>query len=244
MEILPAIDLRDGRVVRLARGDYGAQTVYSDDPVAVAEQFVAAGAGWIHMVDLDAARTGRPTNTACVRAVREAVEARIELGGGARDEAAIRAMFDIGVDRVVVGSAAVENWAWFEGLVGRDDLAGRLALGLDARGGKLALHGWRKESEIAATVLAERVRGSGLAAIIYTDINRDGMLTGVNIQATAEVISATDVPIIASGGVGSVEDIRRCRQIGCGGVIVGRAWYEGKIDLAQAIGEGKKGKGA
>jgi len=240
MEILPAIDLRDGKVVRLARGDYEAQTTYSDDPVAVAEQFVAAGARWIHVVDLDAARTGRPTNTACIAAVRQAVAARIELGGGARSEAAIRAMLDAGADRVVVGSAAVENWGWFQGLLDRGELAGRLALGLDARGGKLAVHGWREQSRTAATALAGRVKGSGLAAIVYTDINRDGMLAGVNVQAVAEMISATDVPIIASGGVASIEDIRRCRGVGCAGVIVGKAWYEGKIDLARAIGEGKK----
>ncbi len=235
MDILPAIDLREGKVVRLSRGDYEAQTTYCDDPVAVAEAFVAAGARWIHMVDLDAARSGRPANTASVEAVRRAVEVNIELGGGARDTATIEAMLALGVNRVVVGSAALENWTWFEQLLGQQELAGRLALGLDARGGRLAVHGWQEQIDATPLELARRVKGSALGAIVYTDIARDGMLSGVNIEATKKLVFATDVPIIASGGVRSIEDIRRCRQIGCLGVIIGKAYYEGKIDLAQAI---------
>ena len=237
MEILPAIDLRGGKVVRLLRGDYDAQTIYSDDPAAVAGELVAAGARWIHMVDLDAARAGRPVNTASIRAVRQAVDCRIELGGGARDEAIIRSMLDDGVDRVVVGSAAVKNWAWFEQLLAREGLGERLALGLDARGGRLAIHGWMEQVDDAPLELARRVKGSALGAIVYTDIARDGMLTGVNVEATGELVSATDVPIIASGGVASIEDVRRCRQIGAAGVIVGKAYYEGRINLSQALTE-------
>ena len=234
MEILPAIDLRDGRVVRLCRGDYDRQTTYGDDAAAVARTFVEAGARWIHMVDLDAARTGRRANAGCVRAVLQAVEAKVQLGGGARDEAAIDAMLADGIARVVVGSAALKDWAWFQGLVRRDDLAGRIALGLDARGGRLAVHGWTRQVDATAAEIAARVAGWPLGAIVYTDIARDGMLAGVNVPATAELIAVTDVPVIASGGVAGLDDVRACKRIGCAGAIIGKAWYEGRIDLAEA----------
>ncbi|OQB83034.1 MAG: 1-(5-phosphoribosyl)-5-((5-phosphoribosylamino)methylideneamino) imidazole-4-carboxamide isomerase [Planctomycetes bacterium ADurb.Bin126] len=234
MEILPAIDLRDGKVVRLARGDYDRQTTYADDPAAVAGQFAAAGARWIHMVDLDAAKSGRPTNTQSVRDVLRTVDLRVELGGGARNDAAVEAMLDLGVSRVVVGSAALADWEWFERLVHRDGLAGRIALGLDAREGLLAVHGWTQQSTVRAEELAGRVRSWPLGAIVYTDIARDGMLSGVNVEATGRIVQATDVPVIASGGVASLADVAACKQAGCAGVIVGKAWYEGRIDLAEA----------
>jgi len=235
MDILPAIDLRDGKVVRLRQGDYGAQTTYADDPVAVAKSFVAAGATWIHVVDLDAARTGRPTNTDAVAAVCKAVSARVELGGGLRDDATVEAALALGVHRVVVGSAALKDWEWFGGLVSRSDLAGRIALGLDAREGRLAVHGWTETTPTSALQIARRTRGWSLGAIVYTDIARDGMLTGVNLDATAGIVQATDVPVIASGGVSGLEDVVACRRIGCAGVVIGRAYYEGRIDLARAI---------
>jgi phosphoribosylformimino-5-aminoimidazole carboxamide ribotide isomerase len=236
VEILPAIDLRDGKVVRLAQGDYDRQTIYHDDPVAVAKLFVQAGAKWIHVVDLDAARTGTPSNAGAVLAVVQAVgaDASVELGGGARDTAAVQRMLESGVARVVVGSAAMKDWAWFEALVARGDLAGKLALALDARDGRLAARGWTEQLETSAADLARRARGWPLGAIVYTDIARDGMLSGVNLQATAEIIRATDVPVIASGGISSLDDVRQCARIGCAGAIIGRAWYEGKIDLAEA----------
>jgi phosphoribosylformimino-5-aminoimidazole carboxamide ribotide isomerase len=236
MEILPAIDLCGGKVVRLAQGDYDRQTIYHDDPVAVAKLFVQAGAKWIHVVDLDAARTGTPANAVAVRAVVQAVgaDARVELGGGARDTAAVQRMLESGVARVVVGSAAMKDWAWFEVLVARGELAGKLALALDARDGRLAARGWTEQLETSAADLARRARGWPLGAIVYTDIARDGMLSGVNLQATAEIIRATDVPVIASGGISSLDDVRQCARIGCAGAIIGRAWYEGKIDLAEA----------
>lgn len=236
MEILPAIDLRDGKVVRLAQGDYDRQTTYHDDPVAVACQFVQAGAKWIHMVDLDAARTGTCVNIEAVRAVVHAVDVKVELGGGARNTATVEKMLESGVARVVVGSAAMKDWPWFEALAARQDLAGKLALGLDARNGMLAAHGWTEQLDTSAAELASRTRGWALGAIVYTDIARDGMLTGVNIEATGEIIRATDVPVIASGGVGSLDDISQCADIGCAGAIIGRAWYEGRIDLKQACG--------
>lgn len=235
MEVLPAIDLREGKVVRLSRGDYARQTTYHDDPVSVARDFVAAGARWIHMVDLDAARTGRPTNTAAVAAVASAVDAKIELGGGARDTRTVEAMLAGGVDRVVIGSAALTDWAWFEKLAGRQEMAGKLALGLDARRGRLAVQGWTEQLETTALEIAARVAGWPLGAIVYTDIARDGMLSGVNIEATAEIVAATDAPIIASGGVSCLDDVAACRRIGCAGAIIGRAYYEGAVDLARAV---------
>ncbi len=235
MDILPAIDLLGGKVVRLAQGDYDRQTTYFNDPAAVAETLVSAGAKWLHVVDLDAARSGQFANTPAVRAIRRAVDAHVELGGGMRDEAAIESMLAEGIDRIVVGSAALKNWPWFEHLLRRrKDLIGKIALGLDTRAGCVAVQGWTEQLTETALDIAERVKGSGLGAIVYTDIARDGMLRGVNVEATADVIAATDVPVIASGGVGSLDDVKRCSQIGCAGVIIGRAYYEGRIDLAEA----------
>jgi len=236
MDILPAIDLRGGKVVRLAQGDYARQTTYHDDPAEVARVFLAAGAAWIHVVDLDAARTGTVANAPAVREIVRAAggAARVELGGGAHDTAAVERMLESGVARVVVGSAAMKDWAWFESLAARADLAGRLALGLDARGGRLAAQGWTEQLETTAAELAGRTRGWALGAIVYTDIARDGMLAGVNVEATAEIVRATDVGVIASGGVTSLADVRACKSAGCSGAIIGRAWYEGKIDLAEA----------
>ena len=235
MDVLPAIDLREGKVVRLAQGDYNRQTTYSDDPAQVARSFEAAGATWIHVVDLDAAKSGVATNTQAIEAICRAVRAKVELGGGARDDQAVERMLNLGTARIVIGSAALKNWAWFESLLSRPAMAGKLALGLDAKDGLLAAHGWTDLTELRAQDLAARVKGSSLGAIVYTDIARDGMLGGVNLPATAAVAAATDVPVIASGGVGSLEDIRGCKKIGCGGVIVGRAYYEGKINLSDAI---------
>lgn len=237
MEILPAIDLRGGKVVRLTRGDYAAQTTYSDDPVAVAGQFVAAGARWIHMVDLDAARSGQSANADVIRAVASAVGGqgvKVQTGGGLRSTQAVLAMLPVAA-RLVIGSAAMKDWPWFEALLGDERIPNeRLALGLDARDGLLAAEGWTQQLDLKACDLARRVRGSGLGAIIYTDIARDGMLTGVNVAATAVIVQATDVPVIASGGVASLDDVVACRQAGCAGVIVGKAWYEGRIDLVEA----------
>ena len=236
MDVLPAIDLRGGKVVRLQQGDYDQQTTYADDPSLVARRFADAGADWIHVVDLDAARTGQITNRAEILAIRRTTRVKIELGGGARSADTIRLMLSDLADRVVVGSAGLKDWDWFEGLLGLEAIPNeRLALGLDARNGRLAIHGWTEELPDTAVDLARRVRGSGLGAIVYTDIARDGMLEGINIEATAEVLGATDVPVVASGGLGSLDDIRQCRRIGCGGVILGKALYEGRVDLADAL---------
>jgi phosphoribosylformimino-5-aminoimidazole carboxamide ribotide isomerase len=244
MEVLPAIDLRGGKVVRLVQGDYARETRYSDDPASVARTFEAAGAKWIHVVDLDAAGQAaaeagaglgaRVPNIKAVRAILSGASAKVEFGGGMRDDAAIEAMLHEGASRVVVGTAALRDWPWFERMLGKPGFAGKLALGLDARGGKLAVRGWTEQTALEAMDLARRVRGSGLGAIVYTDIARDGMLTGPNFAATAELVASTDVPVLASGGVSTLQDVAECRRIGCAGVIVGRAYYEGKIDLAAA----------
>jgi phosphoribosylformimino-5-aminoimidazole carboxamide ribotide isomerase len=257
VEAIPSIDLREGKVVRLAKGDYAAQTTYGDDPAGVARFFESAGAAWIHVVDLDAARRkdaagdsraawapGASPNAKAIAAIRSAVRARLEVGGGARDEAAVRGLLESGAARVVVGSAALRDWEWFARLTQVPDLAGRLVLGLDARGGRLAAHGWEDQTDASAVEVASRTRGWPLAAIVFTDIDRDGMLQGVNVEATAALIAATDVPVIASGGVAGIEDVRRCAAIGCAGVIIGRAYYEGRIDLAEAVRLARKGGAA
>ncbi len=244
MEVLPAIDLLGGKVVRLAQGDYAASTTYSQDPPAVAKDFAASGVRWIHVVDLDAARSGQQQNTDVVQRICQAVcgaDIKVQCGGGVRDRIALQSLQQAGVSRCVIGSAAMKNWSWFEKLLADEAIDNRsLALGLDARDGCLAAEGWQEQLPQTALELARGVTGSGLGAIIYTDIARDGMLTGVNLQATRELISATDVPIIASGGVSSLEDVRQCRHIGCTGVIVGKAYYEGRIDLAQAVRLGQE----
>ncbi len=239
MDILPAIDLRNGHVVRLERGDYDRQTTYGEDPLAVARQFLADGARWIHAVDLDAARSGELTNTDALRSLCAAARsagACVQNGGGVRGRDRIDLLLEAGVDRVVIGSAAMKRWDWFEGLLAEETLDNAcLALGLDARDGFLAAEGWTEQLDLPAVDLARRVAGSGLGAIVYTDIARDGMLSGVNIEATAEIIAATDVPVVASGGVASLGDLRDCRAIGCGGAILGKALYEGRIQLPDAL---------
>ena len=244
MDILPAIDLRGGRVVRLAKGDYNRQTTYSDDPAGVAAAFLAAGAKWIHVVDLDAARTGQLTNTDAVRDICLAVgdAAAVEFGGGVRDRGSIDTMLGAGVGRLVIGSAALKDWGWFEQVARDEALAGKIALGLDARGGRLAVQGWTEQLAHTPLDLVRRVSGWPLGAVIYTDISRDGMLTGVNVAATGELIAATDVPVIASGGVRSLDDVAACRDIGCAGAIIGRAWYEGLVDLAEAFALARGGE--
>lgn len=244
MDILPAIDLLDGQVVRLQRGDYDQKTIYALTPKDVADQYRQVGTRWIHVVDLDAARSGRLTNTHVIAGICQAVtEAGIfvQSGGGVRDRAAIDALLAAGVHRLVVGSAALKNWTWFESLLADDSIDNaRLALGLDARDGRVAAEGWTEQLEQRADDFARRVSGSGLGAIVYTDIARDGMLQGVNIEATAAIVEATDVPVIASGGVHDLSDIHQCRKIGCGGVIIGKALYEGKIELTQALAAAKE----
>ena len=189
----------------------------------------------IHVVDLDAAASGKPTNTSAVAAIRQAVNIRIQLGGGARSKAAVDLMLAHGADRVVIGAASLRDWAWVERLITRRDLAGRIALGLDARDGRLAVRGWTEETSETAPEVAQRLTDCPLAAIVYTDIARDGMLVGPNIEATRALAEVSPVPVIASGGVTNIEDVRRLSRLPLGGIIIGRAIYEKQIDLTEAI---------
>jgi len=235
MEIFPAIDIRSGKVVRLIQGDYGQQIDYAADPVEVAGGFVNCGAGWVHIVDLDGARTGRSLNLEVIKRVIEATELQAQVGGGIRTEGAIRDLLGAGASRVIIGTRALEDWDWFRRIAGRSEFAGKIVLGLDARDGKLAGRGWTDQTELRAVDLASQVSDWPIAAIVYTDIARDGMLTGPNLEQIEAMAKATDVPIIASGGVHCLDDVCRLAGLGVAGVIIGRALYEGKIDLAEAI---------
>lgn len=235
MYLFPAIDLRDGQVVRLHQGDYDQQTTYAADPLEQAQQFEAAGATWLHLVDLDGARTGKIQHLDVIERICRNTKLKVEVGGGVRSEGAIERLLNAGVFRVVLGTAALKNWAWYETLMGNPTYRGRTVLGLDAREGKLAVSGWEQETQLTAVEIAERVSDWPLAAIVYTDIATDGTMQGPNIAATREVAQATHVPVVASGGVGTLEHLRELRKLPIQGAIVGRAIYEGKFTVEEAL---------
>jgi phosphoribosylformimino-5-aminoimidazole carboxamide ribotide isomerase len=237
-ELYPAIDLRAGRCVRLYQGDYGQETVYGDDPVAQARAFAAAGAPWIHVVDLDAARTGDPRNRAVVAAIATAVDVPVQTGGGVRDDSAAGALLDAGVRRVVVGTAALEDPAWVRRLAARHP--GRVAVGLDARDREVAVHGWVESSGRDVVDLAREFDDAGVAALVVTEIGRDGTLEGPALDELGAVLAATTVDVVASGGVGSLDDVRALAALEVNGrrlagVIVGRALYEGSFAVGDAV---------
>jgi len=236
-ELVPAIDLLDGRCVRLARGDYAAATVYDDDPAAVARRFADAGARRIHVVDLAAAKSGRRAHAEAIRAVARAAGAvPVQLGGGIRDLAAVEQAFELGVDRVVIGTAALRDPGFVRAAAGR--FPGRVAVGIDAREGRVAVEGWLETSDARVVDLAKSFEDAGVAALIHTDIARDGMLTGPNLAASVELAQAVAIPVYASGGVGSLADVRLAAALagrGLAGVIVGRALYAGALDLREAL---------
>ncbi len=234
----PAVDVRAGRAVRLLKGDYDAETVYDDDPVAVARAFASAGARWIHVVDLDAARTGEPANLAVIDAIARAVDCSIQVGGGVRSAAAAETLLRAGATRVVVGTAAVED----PDLVG--DLAARhprrVAVGLDARGEEVAVRGWAEQPGAGLLDVVDRFANAPIATFVVTEIRRDGTMTGPAFSQLEAVLAHTAVPVIASGGVGSLADIVALRALrsggrGLAGVIVGRALYERRFSLAEAL---------
>ncbi|MEM1061985.1 MAG: 1-(5-phosphoribosyl)-5-[(5-phosphoribosylamino)methylideneamino]imidazole-4-carboxamide isomerase [Planctomycetota bacterium] len=242
LEILPAIDLRGGRVVRLTQGDYARETVYSDDPGEVARRFVAEGATRLHVVDLDAAASGGPTNLEAVRAIRAAADVPIQLGGGVRDDHALETVLEkLGVDRAIVGTAALKDPVWFKRTAQR--LPDRLVLGIDAKDGKVATDGWLDVSETSAVELAARYAGTPVAAVVYTNIANDGMLQGIDDGTLHDLGELADLglPVIASGGVTTTEDIAKLvtlreRHHGVVGAIVGRALYEGTMSVEGAVG--------
>ena len=234
MILYPAIDLKDGQCVRLLRGAMDEATVFSDDPAAQARAFQDAGCAWLHLVDLNGAFAGQPVNGAAVRAILAATTIPAQLGGGIRDMATIEGWLDKGIARVILGTVAVEN----PDLVreAAREFPGRVAVGLDARNGRVATRGWAEETEMLVTDLASRFEDAGIAAIIYTDIDRDGAMGGPNIGATAALARAVGVPVIASGGVSSLADLLALKDTGViAGAISGRALYDGKLDLKAAL---------
>lgn len=233
MQIWPAIDLRGGKCVRLQQGDYGRETVFGDDPAAMARHWVDEGAQCLHLVDLDGARDGRPVNFESVRSIVEAVDVPCELGGGIRDEQSITHWLELGLARLVVGTRALSQPEWFRQMCGR--FPGRLVLGIDARDGHVATDGWLATSDVAATELAARYAHEPIAAIVYTDIATDGMLAGPNLTALRELRRAVDLPIIASGGVTRAADVAALAAVPVEGCIIGRALYEGVLSLPDAL---------
>jgi phosphoribosylformimino-5-aminoimidazole carboxamide ribotide isomerase len=234
--LFPAIDLKEGRCVRLRQGDMAQATVFNDDPAAQAADFARMGFEWLHVVDLDGAFAGRPANGAAVEAILRAVELPIQLGGGIRDLATAETWLGRGVSRVILGTAAVRDPNFVK--VAARAFPGRVAVGIDARDGLVAVEGWAETSTLGAAALARRFADSGVCAVIYTDIARDGMLCGLNLEATLALARAIDIPVIASGGLASMADVERLAEPRCsalGGAIAGRALYDGRIDAAEAL---------
>ena len=245
MQIYPAIDLRGGQCVRLRQGDYHQETVFGADPAQMAQRWVAQGATFLHLVDLDGAREGRPVNGASVQAIVQAVAGvPCQLGGGLRTREHIDEVLSWGVQRVIIGTKALQSRTWLEEMC--TQFPGKIVLGIDAKGGKVATHGWLDVSEVSALDLARSFpppaphpqgARNGLAAIIYTDIARDGMMQGANVQAMAEMAVAVALPVIASGGVTTLDDVRRLMNAGLTGAIIGRALYEGQLSLREVIAQ-------
>jgi phosphoribosylformimino-5-aminoimidazole carboxamide ribotide isomerase len=233
--IVPSIDLRGGQVVRLKQGDYGRQINYPVDAVETAKSFRDAGATWMHVVDLDGAKEGRPVQTELIARMIAASGLRVQVGGGVRSADDIRRLLEAGAARVVLGTKAMEDWEWFEWQVKDTQFAHRLVLAVDAKEGVIAVKGWMESSGRLAVEVARQVSDWPLAAILYTDVAKDGMMSGPNVGETRRLVEAGRVPVIASGGVGSLEHIAAVKGSGCWGCIVGRSLYEGAVDLREAI---------
>jgi len=236
MRVVPAIDLRGGRCVRLRQGDYAQETIFGDDPAAMAERWASEGASRIHLVDLDGARDGRPVNGDAVRAILSRVAVPCQLGGGVRDEGTIATWLEAGLAQVIIGTQALKDPPWFEEMAKR--YPDRLILGLDARNGRVATAGWLDVSSVAAVELAQRFDHLPLAGLIYTDISRDGMLEGPNIEATEALTRQLQTPVTASGGVSRLDDLRALAQTPVAACIVGVALYANRFTLAEAIAAG------
>ena len=233
MYILPAIDLYDGKAVRLYKGDYDQMTVYSDDPLSVARDFEAAGAQYIHMVDLAGARDGTMPNFDIVASVAANTNLKVEIGGGIRSEEAIRRYLDAGVCRVILGTAAITDWDFFQAMAAK--YGERLAAGVDCRDGYVAIKGWREVSEVTCFDFCKKLQNAGVGTVICTDISKDGAMSGTNRDLYKELTSKVDIKIVASGGVSSLADIAALRKMGLHGAILGKAYYTGAVDLREAI---------
>ncbi|NEP48079.1 MAG: 1-(5-phosphoribosyl)-5-[(5-phosphoribosylamino)methylideneamino]imidazole-4-carboxamide isomerase [Moorea sp. SIO3C2] len=236
MDVIPAIDLLEEKCVRLVQGDYQRAQIFNDNPVEVAKQWVEQGASRLHVVDLDGAKLGKPVNTKAIEAIVQAVPVPVQVGGGLRSRSGVTQLLTLGVDRVIIGTAAVEDPSLVEQLC--TEFPGKIVVGIDARQGWVATHGWLETSEIAAIDLAEQMTQLGVTTIIYTDIHRDGTLSGPNLDALRELASHISIPVIASGGVSSITDLLSLltlEALGVTGVIVGRALYTGDMSLKEAI---------
>jgi phosphoribosylformimino-5-aminoimidazole carboxamide ribotide isomerase len=234
--LFPAIDLKEGHCVRLIQGDMAQATVFSDHPADQAASFEAQGFKWLHIVDLDGAFAGKPVNADAVRAIVERIALPIQLGGGIRDMRTVEGWLEAGIRRVIIGTAAVKDPSFVREAARR--FPGRVAVGIDARDGRVAVDGWAKLSEMSADELGLRFQDAGVAAIIYTDIARDGLLKGLNIESTLALANALTIPVIASGGLASIEDIARLTEPDCAvleGAISGRALYDGRLNPAEAL---------
>ncbi|WP_338426673.1 1-(5-phosphoribosyl)-5-[(5-phosphoribosylamino)methylideneamino]imidazole-4-carboxamide isomerase [Sphingopyxis kveilinensis] len=236
LTIFPAIDLKGGQVVRLAEGDMDRATVYGDDPAAQARAFAGAGAAHLHVVDLDGAFAGASVNGAAVESIVAAFPGKVQVGGGIRDRAGVDRWLALGVHRVIIGTAALKDPEFVKSAA--RDLPGRIVVGVDARDGMVATEGWADVSDVRVEDLARRFEDAGVAALLFTDVGRDGLLKGCNVEATVALAEAVDIPVIASGGVAGIADIHALRghvADGIEGVITGRALYDGRLDLAEAI---------
>lgn len=237
MYIIPAIDLRNGKCVRLIQGQFHRQITYHDDPVEQAKEFRLAGAEWVHIVDLDGAKIGKPVNTDTISAIAALGQLKIQVGGGLREEASIKQLLSMPVERVIIGTKAVSDFEWFSEMA--EKFSGKIVLGLDARGSKVATHGWTKDNPQPLLEFATKAAKLPLAAIIYTDITKDGMMAGPNLELTKTLAEMVRIPVIASGGVREITDIKKLAELGVEAVIIGRALYEGTLNLSDAIDAAK-----
>lgn len=236
MILFPAIDLKDGRCVRLKRGLMNEATVFNDDPAAQAKSFAQAGFKWLHCVDLNGAFEGRSVNADAIRAIRASIDLRIQLGGGIRDMAAVEAWLAAGITRVILGTAALKNPDFVRAAARA--FPGQIVVGADAKGGKIATEGWAEVSDLTPADLGRRFEDAGVAAILFTDVDGDGLLQGVNVSATAALAKAVRIPVIASGGVGGIADVEAliaAREPNIEGIVIGRALYDGRIDASAAL---------
>ena len=236
MIIIPAVDIRDGKCVRLLQGRQDAETVFSDDPAAMANKWAGAGAELIHVIDLDGAFTKRPQNLAAIENILKTIDTPIQLGGGIRDEQTAQRYLEMGIQKVIIGTEAINNPGWIKRLA--DRFPGRVVVGIDARNGLVAIEGWTENTRVRAVDLAKSFENCGLAAINFTDIHRDGMQTGPNIKETRALAEAIDVPVVASGGVASIKDIKNLlplEAVGVTGIITGKALYTGSLDFVESL---------
>ncbi len=233
MDILPAIDLIDGKCVRLVQGEYDKQITYRDNPTDQAKEFQDLGAKWLHVIDLDGAKAGEPINLKAIENIASNTNLKVEVGGGIRDEAAIKSLLETGIERLIIGTRAVAEFDWFSDMAKK--YPNKLVLGLDARGDKVATHGWLKEAQESLIEFAQKAAKLPIAAIIYTDITKDGMLAGPNLERTRSLVEAVETSVVAAGGVTTVDDIIALEKISVGGAVIGRSLYEGNINLKDAL---------